>query len=99
MRWRQNSMRQDGAATCRQRGVAALAGASDRADAVYLQLPAWVEIGRWRQDVAVPDDLRAAYEAALAALAAAKGSASIAQIARELTPEVAEDVLVWLEER
>jgi len=102
--------------------VRALATAPDRADAVYLQFPAWVEICRRRQDVAVPDDLRAAYEAALAALprliaaaagrawdddflacalvalAAVKGSASVAEVALELTPEVAEDVLVWLDE-
>lgn len=36
---------------------------------------------------------------ALAALAAAKGSFSVAAAALELTPDVAEDVLTWLEER
>jgi len=101
--------------------VRALATAPDRADAVYLQFPTWVDIFRRRRDVAVPDDLRAAYGAALAALprliaaaagrawddeflacalaalAAAKGSASVAEVALELTHEVAEDVLAWLE--
>jgi hypothetical protein len=48
--------------------VRALATAPDRAGAVYLQFPAWVEICRKRQDVAVPPDLRDAYAAALAAL-------------------------------
>jgi len=32
------------------------------------------------------------------ALAAAKGPASVAQVALELTEEIAEDVLVWLDE-
>jgi hypothetical protein len=48
--------------------VRALAMAPDRAGAVYLQFPAWVEICRKRQDVPVPPDLRDAYAAALAAL-------------------------------
>ena len=48
--------------------VHALAVAPDRAGAVYLQFPAWVEICRKRQNVAVPPDLRDAYAAALSAL-------------------------------
>jgi len=103
--------------------VRAPAAAPDRADAVYLQFPARVEICRARHDVSVPSGLRAAYEAALAALprlvaaasgrawddefpacalaalAAAKGSVSVAATALELTPDVAEDVRTWMEER
>lgn len=102
--------------------VRALAAAPERASAVYLQFPAWVEICRQRRDIVVPPDLRPAYDAALAALprlvaaaasrvwddeflacalgalAAAKGSASVAEVALELTEEIAEDVLVWLDE-
>jgi len=48
--------------------VRALALAPDRAGAVYLQFPAWVEICRKRQGVTVPPDLRDAYVTALDAL-------------------------------
>lgn len=41
--------------------IAALASAPDRADAVYLQFPAWVEICRARGAIEVPEDLRVAY--------------------------------------
>jgi hypothetical protein len=103
--------------------VRALAAAPDRAGAVYLQFPAWVEICRKRQGAVIPPDLRDAYAAALAALpglvaaaavrawddeylacalaalAAAKGSADVAEAALELTPETAGDFLAWLDER
>jgi hypothetical protein len=103
--------------------VRALAMAPDRAGAVYLQFPAWVEICRKRQNIAVPPDLRDAYAAALAALprlvaeaavhawddeflacalaalAAVKGSSDVAAAALELTPEVADDFLAWLDDR
>jgi hypothetical protein len=36
---------------------------------------------------------------ALAAIAAAKGAASVAEAVLELTPEVAEQFLEWLDER
>jgi hypothetical protein len=48
--------------------VRALAMAPDRAGAVYLQFPAWVEICRKRHNVLVPPDLRDVYVAALTAL-------------------------------
>jgi hypothetical protein len=103
--------------------VRALALAPDRAGAVYLQFPAWVEICRKREGVVIPSDLQDAYAAALAALpglvaaaavrawddeflacalaalAAVKGSADVAEAALELTPEVAGDFLGWLEDR
>jgi len=103
--------------------VRAPATAPDRADVVYLQFPAWVDICRARRNITVPSDPRAAYEAALAALpglvaaasgracddeflacalaalAAAKGSSSVAAAALEPTPDVAEDVLAWLDDR
>jgi hypothetical protein len=103
--------------------VRALSLAPDRAGAGYLQFPAWIEICRKRQGVAVPADLHDAYFAALAALprliaaaavrqwddeflacalaalAAVKGSGDVAEAALELTPEVAGDVLAWLDDR
>jgi hypothetical protein len=103
--------------------VRALATAPDRADAVYLQFPAWVEICRKRQGIAVPSDLHDAYVAALAALphlvaaaaarswddeflacalaalAAVKGTADVAEAALELTSDVAGDFLAWIEDR
>lgn len=103
--------------------VCAMALAPDRAGAVYLQFPAWVEICRKRQNVTVPPDLHDAYvtalgalprlvaaaavrawddeflACALAALAAAKGSADVAEAALELTQEVAGDFLGWLDDR
>jgi len=103
--------------------VRVLATAPERASAVYLQFPAWIEICRKRQNIAVPPDLRNAYATALAALprlvaaaavrawddeflacalaalAAVKGSGDVAAAALELTPEVAEDFLAWLDDR
>jgi hypothetical protein len=103
--------------------VRALALAPERAGAVYLQFPAWIEICRKRQDVPIPPDLRDAYATALAALprlvaaaavrawddeflacalaalAAVKGSGDVAAAALELTPEVAEEFLAWLDDR
>ncbi|MEF9387574.1 hypothetical protein V4890_18380 [Ralstonia solanacearum species complex bacterium KE056] len=48
--------------------VRALATAPSKADSSYLQFPAVIEISRQQKDVLVPDDLRADYFAALAAL-------------------------------
>lgn len=48
--------------------VRALATAPCKADFSYFQFPAVVEISRQQKDVLVPDDLRADYFAALAAL-------------------------------
>jgi hypothetical protein len=47
-----------------------------RADAVYFQFPAWVEICRKKQGVEVPGDLAAAYFAALAHLPSLVAAAS-----------------------
>jgi hypothetical protein len=48
--------------------IAALATAPARADASFFQFPAWVEICRAKNGVAVPEDLRASYSEALARL-------------------------------
>jgi hypothetical protein len=74
-----------------------------------LQFPAWVEICRKRQNIAVPPDLRDAYAAALAALPRLVAAAAVrawddeflacALAALELTPEVAEEFLAWLDDR
>ena len=103
--------------------VRALALAPDRADAVYLQFPVWIEICRKRQGVAIPPDLQDPYATALAALprlvaaaavrawddeflacalaalAAVKGPADVAEAALEMTPDVARDFLGWLDDR
>lgn len=50
--------------------VDALATDPGVADSAFLQFPAWVEICRAKNDVTVPDDLEAAYTAALARLPA-----------------------------
>ncbi|WP_035059802.1 hypothetical protein [Andreprevotia chitinilytica] len=103
--------------------VHALASAPDRADSVYFQFPAWIEVCRQKRDVEVPVDLQAAYfaalqqlpalvavaasrewdadymQCALAAIAAAKGQASVAEAVMELTPEIAEEFMAWFYER
>jgi hypothetical protein len=48
--------------------IAALAKAPTRASSVYFQFPAWVEICRRRNNVAVPSDIEAAYAEALSQL-------------------------------
>jgi hypothetical protein len=48
--------------------VACLAQDPTRADPVYFQFPAWVEICRQKRDVQVPDDLLGPYRDALAQL-------------------------------
>jgi len=48
--------------------VEALAAAPETASEVYFHFPAWVEICRHRNDVAIPGDLETAYRAALARL-------------------------------
>lgn len=99
--------------------VASLATAPDRADFTFFQFPAWVEVCRQRNNVAIPQDLAAAYleaiaklpqlvaaaanrewdesllSCALAAVAASKGFASVAEAVLELNSEVAEDFLKW----
>jgi hypothetical protein len=99
--------------------VAILATAPDRADFTFFQFPAWVEICRQRNNVAIPQDLAAAYweaiarlpqlvaaaanrewdesllSCALAAVAASKGFASVAEAVLEINSEVAEDFLRW----
>ncbi len=50
--------------------IAALASNPAEAVADFFQFPAWVEICRARQNLAVPEDLNAAYLAALARLPA-----------------------------
>jgi len=48
--------------------VAALATAPAKADESYLQFPAWVEICRAKNQVEIPEDLRAVYFESLASL-------------------------------
>ena len=48
--------------------VKALASAPSSADSTYLQFPAWVEICRTKNNVAVPEDLAPAYFDALSQL-------------------------------
>jgi len=57
--------------------VEALTSAPDSASATYFQFPAWVEICRKNPAVAVPQDLEAAYFAALARLPALAGAAAV----------------------
>jgi hypothetical protein len=56
--------------------VAALASAPSKADTSYFQFPAWVEICRSKNQVAIPSDLSAAYVGALARLPALVAEAS-----------------------
>lgn len=103
--------------------VAALATRPADAPAVFFQFPAWIEICRKRNDMAIPDDLSADYFASLAqlpalaaaaaarpwdtgmvscvlaAIAAAKGDANVAEAALELTPTLAIAFLDWHSER
>ncbi len=99
--------------------------ASDPAtsDVSFLHFPAWIEICRKRNRIAVPDFLSADYfdslkqlpslialaasrewdaaflACAMAALAAAKGHAVIAEAALELNPDDAEKFLKWLRDQ
>jgi hypothetical protein len=50
--------------------VRALASSPLAADFTYFQFPAWVEICRCKQSVAIPDDLRSSYFEALSQLPA-----------------------------
>lgn len=103
--------------------VRALAIDPARADASYVQFPAWVEICRQRKQVTVPDDLQQAYSSALqelpalvakaagrdwnsgflccalAAVAAAKGHADVAEVVLELDTDVAREFMEWFQER
>jgi hypothetical protein len=56
--------------------VHALASAPSRADHSYFQFPAWVEICRARNQVEIPEDLRASYLESLAQLPAHVAAAS-----------------------
>ena len=56
--------------------VAALASAPTRADSSYFQFPAWVEICRYRKNIAVPEDLQPAYAEALSKLPGLVAAAS-----------------------
>jgi hypothetical protein len=56
--------------------VDALAIAPNSVDFSYFQFPAWVEICRHKKQVRIPDELKEAYEAALARLPAIVSSAS-----------------------
>jgi hypothetical protein len=56
--------------------VRALASAPLKADFAYFQFPAWVEICRLKNTVEIPDDLSAAYFAALARLPTLVAAAS-----------------------
>lgn len=56
--------------------VHALASEPSRADQSYFQFPAWVEICRAKNQVDIPEDLRAAYFGSLAQLPALVAAAS-----------------------
>ncbi|MBA8888934.1 hypothetical protein FHW12_003170 [Dokdonella fugitiva] len=56
--------------------VAALATAPERADSSYFHFPAWVDVCRFRKNVEIPADLRAAYVEALAKLPGLVAAAS-----------------------
>ncbi len=56
--------------------VHALASAPSRADHSYFQFPAWVEICRAKNEVEIPQDLRAAYLESLAQLPALVAASS-----------------------
>jgi hypothetical protein len=103
--------------------VAVLATSPSTADFNYFQFPALVEVWRRQRGVAIPEDLKADYFAALAALpalvakashgewdegflvsalaavAAAKGFAKVAEAVLELTPDVADEFMTWFGSR
>ncbi len=103
--------------------VAALESAPLRASSTYFHFPAWVEICRQRNGIAIPSDLQPPYQealaklpslvaaasakewdadllaCALAAIAAAKGHAVVAEANLELTPEVVTEFMEWVHER
>ena len=56
--------------------IAALASAPSKADSAYFQFPAWVEICRFRKQVAIPEDLQGAYFIALGQLPSLVAAAS-----------------------
>lgn len=56
--------------------VHALASAPSRADHSYFQFPAWVEICRAKNQIEIPEDLRAAYVGSLAQLPALVAASS-----------------------
>ncbi len=56
--------------------VAALASAPQRADHSYFHFPAWVDICRARNQVAIPEDLQSAYIESLAKLPALVAAAA-----------------------
>jgi hypothetical protein len=56
--------------------VAALASSPSKADSAYFQFPAWVEICRFKKQVAVPEDLQSSYFSALSQLPALVAAAS-----------------------
>ena len=57
--------------------VQALSAAPAKASATYFQFPAWVEICRQKHGTPIPQDLEAAYFAALASLPALVAAASV----------------------
>ncbi len=103
--------------------VKALEASPEKADGVFLQFPAWIEVCRKKQSIQVPSELAEAYfaalnrlpaliaqaasrewdagflQCALAAIAAVKGGADVAEAALELTPDVASEFLEWFYER
>ncbi len=73
--------------------VAALATSPSTADFNYFQLPALVakaSHGEWDEGFLV---------SALAAVAAAKGFANVAEAVLELTPDVADEFMTWFGSR
>ena len=103
--------------------VRCLAQSPAEADAGYFQFPAWVEICRQKNSVAILPDLASVYFAALAqlpaliaaaaerewdsdmlccalaAIAAVKGSATVARAVLEINSEVAEEFMEWFYNR
>lgn len=59
--------------------VHALGTAPSKADAVYFQFPAWVEICRRKKGVEIPEDLRAEYLQALARLPSLAAEAAVGE--------------------
>ena len=64
--------------------IAALASAPLKAEFSYFQFPAWIEVGRKKNGVEIPEDLKAAYFASLSQLPTLVASAA----AQEWKPDL-----------
>ena len=70
--------------------VKALAADPARADSAYFHFPAWVEICRCKNNVAVPEDLASAYFEALVAAADPRRSSGCSPVGRFISAVCAE---------